>query len=105
MVPGAFSFAAIVRAGSREKDETWHLWWNQLAPGKDHALPRFYGKGTPAIGIDEFRRRYFEEMARANRDDRLPGKEVGCRQNDHAPVLHGLHARQPVSSQHAQAAD
>ena len=63
--------------GVAEKDETWHLWWNQLAPGKDlHAA--FYGKATAAIGIDEFRRRYFEEMAEQTETIDFLAKEVGA---------------------------
>ena len=44
-----------------KKDETWDLWWQQLGPSKElHAA--FYGKNGPAIGWEEYRRRYLEEM-------------------------------------------
>jgi len=44
-----------------KKKESWHLWWPQLGPSKElHAA--FYGKtGTP-ISIEEYTRRYLEEM-------------------------------------------
>ena len=44
-----------------KKDETWDLWWSHLGPSKElHAA--FYGKTGKAIGWDEYRTRYLEEM-------------------------------------------
>jgi uncharacterized protein YeaO (DUF488 family) len=48
--------------GVRREDETWDEWWKELAPSPAlHAA--VYGKGQPAIGFDEYRRRYLDEMA------------------------------------------
>ena len=45
----------------RKKDETWDEWWRDLGPSEElHAA--VYGKGQPAIGFDEYRRRYLAEM-------------------------------------------
>ena len=47
--------------GLPKKDETWDAWWKELGPSRElHA--DFYGKHGPAIGWDEYRRRYLEEM-------------------------------------------
>ncbi|MEW6271742.1 MAG: DUF488 family protein [Thermodesulfobacteriota bacterium] len=47
--------------GVRKQDETWHEWWQDLGPSKElHAAA--YGKGEPALGFDEYRRRYLAEM-------------------------------------------
>ena len=44
-----------------KKKETWDLWWSHLGPSKElHA--DFYGKNGPPIGMEEYRRRYLEEM-------------------------------------------
>ncbi|MHB1423924.1 MAG: DUF488 domain-containing protein [Gemmataceae bacterium] len=45
-----------------KKKETWDLWWSQLGPSKElHAA--FYGKhGQMALGWEEYRQRYLEEM-------------------------------------------
>ena|SRR5258708_6666605 len=44
-----------------KKKETWRKWYPWLGPSKAlHAA--FYGKKEPAIGWDEYRRRYLEEM-------------------------------------------
>jgi uncharacterized protein YeaO (DUF488 family) len=41
--------------------ETWDLWWSQLGPSKElHAA--FYGKQGPPIGLEEYTRRYLDEM-------------------------------------------
>ena len=44
-----------------KKKETWDLWWSHLGPSRElHAA--FYGKqGTP-ISLEEYTRRYLEEM-------------------------------------------
>ena len=48
------------RALPRAK-ETWDLWWSQLAPSRElHAA--YYGKHGEALGWEEYRRRYLEEM-------------------------------------------
>jgi uncharacterized protein YeaO (DUF488 family) len=47
--------------GLRKADETWDEWWKDLAPSRElHAA--FYGKGQPAIGHPEYRRRFLAEM-------------------------------------------
>jgi uncharacterized protein YeaO (DUF488 family) len=44
-----------------KKDETWDLWWKQLGPSPElHA--DFYGKNGPPISLEEYTRRYLEEM-------------------------------------------
>jgi uncharacterized protein YeaO (DUF488 family) len=44
-----------------KKDETWDTWYPALGPSRElHA--DFYGKNGPAIGWEEYRRRYLEEM-------------------------------------------
>ena len=44
-----------------KKDETWHKWYPDLGPSKElHAA--FYGKNGTAIGMEEYRVRYLEEM-------------------------------------------
>jgi uncharacterized protein YeaO (DUF488 family) len=48
--------------GVRREDETWDEWWKELGPSPElHAA--FYGKGQPAIGLAEYRRRYLAELA------------------------------------------
>src|SRR5262245_30216316 len=47
--------------GLRKANETWHVSLPELGPSKDlHAA--FYGKSGPAIGWEEYRARYLEEM-------------------------------------------
>ncbi|MDB4965085.1 MAG: hypothetical protein JWN44_774 [Myxococcales bacterium] len=42
-------------------DETWDAWWKELGPSVElHAAA--YGKGQPAIGFDQYSRRYLDEM-------------------------------------------
>ncbi len=45
-----------------KKDETWTIWRKDLGPSKElHAA--FYGKhGQPKLTLDEYTRRYLEEM-------------------------------------------
>jgi uncharacterized protein YeaO (DUF488 family) len=41
--------------------ETWDLWWSQLGPSKElHAA--FYRKQGPPIELEEYTRRYLDEM-------------------------------------------
>jgi len=48
--------------GVSKKDETWDEWWKELGPSQAlHAAA--YGKGQPAIGFAEYRRRYLAELA------------------------------------------
>ena len=48
--------------GVRKQDETWDEWWKELGPSPAlHAA--VYGKGQPAIGFPEYRRRYLAELA------------------------------------------
>src|SRR4051812_8365206 len=46
----------------KKEDETWTIWKPNLGPSKElHAA--FYGKhGQEAIGLEEYTRRYLEEM-------------------------------------------
>lgn len=45
----------------RKADETWHKWYKELGPSKElHA--DFYGKNGPPLGLEEYTRRYVEEM-------------------------------------------
>lgn len=58
-------------------DETWDLWWSHLGPSKElHAA--FYGKNdqTP-IALDEYCRRYFEEMKEQEESIDLLAEKVG----------------------------
>jgi uncharacterized protein YeaO (DUF488 family) len=49
--------------GVRKADETWQEWWKDLGPSQAlHAAA--YGKGQPAIGRDEYLRRYLDEISR-----------------------------------------
>ena len=42
-------------------EETWDLWWKHLGPSKElHAA--YYGKRGAPIGLEEYERRYLEEM-------------------------------------------
>jgi uncharacterized protein YeaO (DUF488 family) len=51
-----------------KKDETWDLWWPDLGPSKElHAA--YYGKRGAPIGLEEYERRYLEEMK--EQEDRL----------------------------------
>jgi len=44
-----------------KKDETWDGWCSDLGPSKElHA--DYYGKTGPPIGMEEYRRRYLQEM-------------------------------------------
>jgi uncharacterized protein YeaO (DUF488 family) len=44
-----------------KKDETWDTWYADLGPSRElHA--DFYGKNGPAIGWEEYRQRYLDEM-------------------------------------------
>lgn len=44
-----------------KKDETWHWWEKRLGPSKElHAA--YYGKSGPPIDMEEYTRRYLEEM-------------------------------------------
>jgi uncharacterized protein YeaO (DUF488 family) len=48
--------------GLRREGETWDEWQRDLGPSADlHAA--VYGKSGPAIGFDEYRRRYVAEMS------------------------------------------
>ncbi len=48
--------------GLPKADETWDVWWKDLAPSVPlHA--DVYGKGRDPIGWDEYRRRFLREMA------------------------------------------
>src|SRR5262245_17984653 len=41
--------------------ETWNAWWKDLGPSRElHA--DFYGKHGPPIGLEEYRKRYLQEM-------------------------------------------
>jgi uncharacterized protein YeaO (DUF488 family) len=45
----------------KKRDETWDEWWRELGPSEElHAAA--YGKGQPAIPLDEYRRRYLAEL-------------------------------------------
>jgi uncharacterized protein YeaO (DUF488 family) len=47
--------------GLARKDETWNGWCTELAPTKElHA--DYYGKKGPAIGWEEYRTRYLQQM-------------------------------------------
>jgi uncharacterized protein YeaO (DUF488 family) len=48
--------------GVRKSDETWDEWCKDLGPSPA-LLAAAYGKGQPAIGWSEYRRRYLEEMS------------------------------------------
>ncbi len=51
-----------------KKKESWHLWWSQLGPSKElHAA--FYGKTGESISIEEYTRRYLEEMQKKEAQD------------------------------------
>jgi uncharacterized protein YeaO (DUF488 family) len=44
-----------------KKDETWDLWWSHLGPSRQlHA--DYYGKHGPPISLEEYERRYLDEM-------------------------------------------
>jgi len=47
--------------GVKREDETWDEWQRDLGPSVElHAA--VYGKSRPAIGFDEYRRRFLAEM-------------------------------------------
>lgn len=47
--------------GVAKPDETWDDWWPRLGPSRElHAA--YYGKTGEAIGWDEYRKRYLDEM-------------------------------------------
>jgi uncharacterized protein YeaO (DUF488 family) len=47
--------------GVAKQDETWDGWCSELAPSRTlHG--DFYGKNGPAIGWEEYRRRFLQEM-------------------------------------------
>jgi uncharacterized protein YeaO (DUF488 family) len=64
-VPGEGTRVLITRyrpRGVRKEDETWDEWYAALGPSAAlHAA--VYGKGQPAIGWDEYRRRYLDEIS------------------------------------------
>jgi uncharacterized protein YeaO (DUF488 family) len=45
-------------------EETWDAWWKELGPSPA-LFDAVYGKDQPAIGWDEYVRRYRQEMAAA----------------------------------------
>src|SRR5437660_7805924 len=55
-----------------KKDETWDAWYSQLGPSRElHA--DFYGKNSPPITWDEYRRRYLAEMHGEEQQELISG--------------------------------
>jgi uncharacterized protein YeaO (DUF488 family) len=42
-------------------EETWDAWWKELGPSPE-LFDAVYGKGQPAIGWEDYARRYRDEM-------------------------------------------
>jgi uncharacterized protein YeaO (DUF488 family) len=60
-----------------KKEETWDLWWSHLGPSRQlHAA--FYGKEGPAIGWEEYRKRYLQEMTAQEESISLLAEKVAA---------------------------
>lgn len=53
-------------------EETWDKWYADLGPSKElHA--GFYGKNGPPLGLEEYTRRYLEEMQASQPQELIDG--------------------------------